>query len=488
MKKTIRLISLVMACFMMLFAFAACGDKEEKSNESQAPAESAGIELGVAKEDNGGKAIKILYTKDLATMDVSEEYSNDRVSTAMFTRDVNVKEYLGINIEYYLEDGSWSARNAFNQKIQASAQAGADYDYDMVVAYSSCSLINNATMGCYKNMYDYTDILDFEQNWWIESIDEYAINGKLYSAYGDASLSLYSQMAAIFFNQELVSNYKIESPYELVNKNQWTYEKMTQLALGVSENLDDDAAISYEKDIVGYLQYNVSARGWLTALDIDLIDVGADGSMSIAQSPSEKLIDVYNYFYDLFTYNSNCYSGDGGDVCDCFVDGRGLFLYGKLEMVDTHSFGAMTDDWGIVPVPKYSYEQEDYRSPLGTSAGMWCIMSNTAEPQLCAKTLEVMSYFTHKGAVDEYYVRTLGEQRARDPQVSSMLEIIRNTSTLTFAAVYNDAFSPNMFNLLQMDENWRSESKVGQNVSTYWGGNYRAWRANLTTLLSDFSK
>ncbi len=489
MKIMMKLTALLLALIMALCVLVSCGDKEDdKAIETQTSGETAGIELGIAKENNEGKAIKILYTKDLADMDVSEDYSNDRVSTAMFTRDINVKEYLGINIEYYIEDGSWAQRNEFNQKIQASAQAGADYDYDMVLAYSSCSLINNASMGCYKNMYDYDDIFDFEQDWWLESLSDYAINGKLYNVYGDASLSIYTQMAVIFFNQEIVNNYNVKSPYELVKDNEWTYEKMTQLALGVSENLDDNADISLEKDLVGYLQYNVSARGWLTALEIDLINRSADDTMTIAQTPSEKLIDVYNYFYDLFTFNTNCYSGDWEEVCQCFVDGRGMFLNGRLEMVERESFGAMADDWGIVPVPKYSSEQTDYRSPLGTSAGMWCIMSNSGVAELCAKTLEVMSYFTHKNAVDEYYVRTLGEQRARDPQVGAMLEIVRDTSTLTFAAVYNDAFSPNMFNLLQMDENWRSEQKVGQNVSTYWSGNYRAWRANLTKLLTDFAK
>ncbi len=484
MKQITRLLSLTLALLMLAGALVSCKKEEPPKQDGTVGTVSEDDGFALSAEDNGGKAISILYNKETADYDVFDAISSDSVGSAMFSRDITVKDYLGIDIQYHIEDGNWANRTAFNQKIQASAQAGADHDYDVVVAYPGCSLINNSQMGCFKNMYDYKDIIAYDKEWWLSSLEGYAIDGKLYCVFGDASLSTYRQMECIYFNQEIVSSYKITSPYESVRDGSWTYEKMFGIARGIEQNLDSDPTINYQTDIVGYLQYSTPARGWLTALDIDLTVTDNAGNMSFERTPSEKLIDTYNYMYSLFANSTNVYSGESDELAKAFSDGRALFLLAYLGTIDNAGFASMEDDWGLVPMPKYNTDQQDYISPLGTSAGMWCIMANASDDVLCAKMLECMSYFSRKLCVDEYYVKALGERRARDPNVSEMLERIRSNSRLTFIAVYCGAFDPAVFNILQMDEKWRSSSYVGENVTSYWGSNYRRWNKNLETLLN----
>lgn len=488
MKRFKRAICLVLALLMLVGALVSCKKKEEPTDTSVATTVEVDDGFAIAPEDNGGKEVSILYNEGTAEYDVFNEVSSDSVGSAMFYRDITVEEHLGIDIVYHIEDGSWTARNAFNQKIQASAQAGVEHDYEMVFAYPGCSLVNNSQMGCFKNMYDYDDIIAYDKSWWLGSLEEYAINGALYCVFGDATLSTYTQLECIFFNSEMVKVYDIESPYDLVREGKWTYEKMFSTALGLKENLDADPTISYKNDIVGYMQGATPARGWLTALDIDLITSDNNGNMSFARSASEKLIDAYNYMYGVFANNTNVYSGDGEnngeDMKKAFADGRVLYYLAYLGTIDNGNFAAMEDDWGLVPLPMYNEDQEDYICPLGTSAGMICIMNNANDDALCAKTLECMSYFTNRDCVDEYYVKALGERRARDENVSEMLGIIRSNSKLTFVAVYCGAFDPAVFNILQMDEKWRSSSYVGENVTSYWSSNFRRWNKNLETLVN----
>ncbi|MBQ9112810.1 MAG: hypothetical protein IJY08_04440 [Clostridia bacterium] len=483
MKITVRILSLLLSLLVLAGVLISCGEDDGDSKDTGNSVSTGDLtaELDVGREDNGGKDIRILYNKNTATYDVFKELSTDSVGSAMFSRDMTVEDHLGINLDYYIEDGSWNQRQEFNQKIQASAQAGAEYDYDIVFAHPSCSLVNNASMNCFKNMYDYSDIISFDKVWWLTGMDDYAINNTLFCVFGDATLSTYNQMAVVYFNQQILANEGLTSPYELVRNNQWTYERLFADALKISGDLDGDGQISYLTDIVGYVQASTPARGWLSSLELDLVQKNSDGTLTVGESAPEKLIDVYDKLYAFFSNNNNIVSGSGDELQATFTDGRCLYLLSTLADIDYFSFGAMEDDWGIIPMPKYSTEQNDYITPVGTSVAMMAIMNNVSDGELCAKVLECMSYFANKMVVDEYYVKTLGERRARDENVAGMLDIIRKGSKLTFVAVYQDSFTTPIYNLLQMDEKWRNE-KVGASVASYWRSNYRSWRGNLTEL------
>ncbi|MBQ8439963.1 MAG: hypothetical protein IJX19_04830, partial [Clostridia bacterium] len=81
----------------------------------------------------------------------------------------------------------------------------------------------------------------------------------------------------------------------------------------------------------------------------------------------------------------------------------------------------------------------------------------------------------------EYYDITLGLTLARDENVQEMLAHIRAGAVIRWEYVFDRVFSPSIWNMLQMDEQFRhpKPEKVnvyhGQNVVTWWAYNQQTW-------------
>ena len=106
------------------------------------------------------------------------------------------------------------------------------------------------------------------------------------------------------------------------------------------------------------------------------------------------------------------------------------FLYSTEYLRD------MTDDYGIVPMPKYDENQEKYITQLGTSTAMLFVPITTKDAELTSKVMEALAYYTSELVVPKYYEVALKDKYARDNDIAEMLDIIRDGASFDFLFLY----------------------------------------------------
>ena len=76
------------------------------------------------------------------------------------------------------------------------------------------------------------------------------------------NLSAYDLTHVLLFNENLIRDYKFESPFDLVESGKWTFDRMYEMMTKVSIDLNGDGVFD-EKDQYGYVSYaRVSAQNF----------------------------------------------------------------------------------------------------------------------------------------------------------------------------------------------------------------------------------
>ena len=480
----------LLALTMMLSAFVACGKEDDNKTitntdtdaETEAPDEEGTTEetepeypLGIQQENNNNKEVVILMPAD-NPIEIAKEASSERVAQAMYERNCDAEEYLGVLITINNEhNGTWNVRAAYNDVIRNDVKDL--HTIDIITMQTACSFVTLAQEGLLKNLTDVKSF-DFDAPWWVpDMVGQYGMNGNLYGVYGDMTLSLYASMSTIYFNAKLVSDYSIESPYDMVRNNTWTLENMIKNAKLVEETVDGEYDPMTNK--MGFLGLHTAQRTWLAALDLDLVDRNEDtGELTVPKGPSDKLISVFDMFFDLFENENAFYvSSTSSANHQAFMNGTVLYMLTFLDGV--RNFRGMEDDYGLVPMPKYDDQQEKYLTSSGTSS-MWALPSTASdeENELSAKLMEVLANFGKKNVIPEYYEISLGYTYARDENVMQMLEIMRDLVPVVRAEEGCITYNPCIDNdenqtFLTIVEAWESEAHLKAHLDSAHMAEYR---------------
>ena len=109
-----KLFALCLAIMMVVTLFAACTNTEDdpedttaKNDATETPTEEdtepADDVLGVMPENNNGQEVQILLGKGHAKNETCLEPSEERVPQALYERNCDIEEYLGIVLTYNTE-------------------------------------------------------------------------------------------------------------------------------------------------------------------------------------------------------------------------------------------------------------------------------------------------------------------------------------------------------------------------------------------------
>lgn len=496
MKKQLRVFCALLALLLVGVLFSACGTPSATpptngtagSSGTSEVTEEPQPELGFASENNNGAAITILMPQE-KDFEIALDAGTDRVSAAMYQRNCAVEDYLGVIFDIKVASGSWANRHNYNKLISNSVMVAKEYD--IVTGQTSCTFVPCAQEGLFQDL-NALESFDFSAEWWVPNMTEnYAIENRLYGVVGDLSLSLYRSMAVLFFNQYLIDQYQLESPYDMVRKGTWTLSNMMEMAKSVEETVD--GAYDVTTNMMGFMPYFTVNRNFLCALDVPLVERNAEtGAVTVPLNPNEKLIDIFDYMYDAYENCNAIYCSGSLDECmNSFKNNTVLITGGSFNEVER--LRDMEKDYGLVPLPKYNEEQANYLSAISQDGLMWHIPVNSSQPELCAKAMEALSFYGLYDVTPEYYEVALGLVYARDENVQEMLRIMRQNAVMRWESIYDMAFTPSMWNIIQMTDAFRhpASNKVGtyhgDNVVTFWATNQVKWQTGVDKLYAALS-
>ncbi len=424
-----KIFGALLAVAMLCVAFAGCEKDTPISTNSGTDVSVTESEDGLGiplTADFGNVEFRILSAGNQACNDFDfQEESSVSLDNAQYKRKLKVEEDYKVKIFEDVEKGYSSASSGSPgpgyTKINTAVNSGtADYDLCLIAGYDVSQL---AQVGY---LYDMNSIegVDLTKSWWDQNATEsLGINDVVFFTTGDITVSDNRSAFCIMFNKNLADEYGIESPYELVENNEWTFEKFAELCKVVSEDLNQDGVYD-GNDRYGLLVWDDSIIGAVHAAGQRLCTINDDGKIELTfyNETTLKALELYTALaYD--KEHSLTYQRYKLSAVNLWPNDQGLF---STQLIDNMpKFREMESDFGILPYPKLTESQDNYYTTIAPYNSQFiCVPSIVNDIKITGTITEALAYYGQKIVTPAFYDVTLIGQSARDNDSEEMLDII----------------------------------------------------------------
>ena len=447
MKKFTKLMCLALALLMTVACFAACGGN---GDDTTLPTAS-----GVQDDETGRNAVKDTVPTDLKfdgetvtffvrddnemwknEIDV-EKTTNDTLYDAIYYRNATVEQRLGITIEQIGQAGSFGVSDAWNSTLRNTVLTkSGDYEAAAIYASTGSAL---AVEGLYYNMLD-LPYLNLDQPWWNQTIrDELTLFDTLYYLGGDIVVTQTARGVTMFFNKDLFTElYQTQNIdlYKTVEDGQWTIDFMSDLVANAWIDENSDGVIS-DGDTVGF-KNNATSTGdgsmdaWIPAMGVKLTTI-IDGYPELTFY-DEHTVEAFEKVKALHIANPGSFVTATASNTS-FAIGNQLFTRGMLD--SGSGLRDMQDDYGVLPLPKFDAEQDDYYTTFDNTASLIVVLSTCTATDKVGATLELMAAEAYKQVTPAYFEICLQGKYSDEPQDAEMYDRILKTFVFNFGFCYS---------------------------------------------------
>ena len=448
--KRIMCMFLILAILSSMMLMLSCGSNEEGNNsgndKSTTADPNAGDEVTETTEeqkptvnppdlpanDYGGTNFVILDRYDptvgwsWSNRDVvptDEIQTGEEINDALFLRNSIVEDKYNITITHVsFEVGT------IQSKLKASVASG-NGDYDLVMPNIEIGL-SSAQQGFIADLTQSAP-LDLSNPWWNQRfIDDVSYQGKVFYAIGDVGIMANDATWILMFNKTLHKEYGLEDIYSIVKSGKWTMDKMLEMCVNVSKDLNADQKWDRD-DMFGMATSDNTTIGMLYGADVSFSAKDPDGIPQLSLNTEkttnvlEKIIQVmYQENHNTFNFSDWPSIPNTHLVAqEIFETNRALF-YGEV-MQCVIRLRAMETDFGVITFPKYDEAQEQYTHViLSNPASCVAIPVNASDPEKSAAVLEDLAYQSLMYLTPAYYEQALRGKFIRDDDSAEMLDII----------------------------------------------------------------
>ncbi|MBE6611523.1 MAG: hypothetical protein E7632_03425 [Ruminococcaceae bacterium] len=432
MKRHIRHILPLLLASLIL---SACGGQtvQDTNTSAEISADTTEAESYLPPEGDFGGAVFTIYgqSTDVRQNFWIEEVEGEVCNDAIHSRDLAVEERLNITLEYLAE----SDREVVTSTARSSILAG-DEEYHLLINALSAGINHFTTAGV---LYDLRQIphLTLDSQYWNKSMyDRMHFNGAQYFTTGPISYQYFMSPIVVRFNKRLTEEYQMGDIYGLVLDGKWTVDKLAELSKDKAIDLDNNGKMDIN-DFYGLALEGIIGTAFYTAAGFDTVSrENGNYSVTIGSAASVDLIQKYAAFFaDRNQYIFDDHSAQNLSN-NLFSEGRAIFH--PFTMLDTVTLRDMKDDFGIVPMPKYTEEQEKYHTacntwyPTGVAVPLTC-----SDPERTGTVMENLAYYSYEIMTPAVYEITLQGKVSRDDVSSRMLDIIYEELTFDFISTFN---------------------------------------------------
>ena len=439
MKKTLRLVSLLLAVLILAASFAACGGNEEETQNTatdtstqQTVAETEALPEVPANDYGEDFFLWIMQDTNAFKSHFVEESENDVLSEAIFARQEKVRDYLGVTIVGSLTQGNHQTYTEFFKTAVKNKDGSVDtmltHVYDGV-----------PTLVSENYLADLSSLpgINLDADYWNqEFMEDLSIADKYFLGNSDYNI-LYTHV--VTFNKDMMSQYADsleKSVYDMVRDYEWTLDQMISLANLVYIDATADGKTPDDTYGISGRQWN-EFPGFLHASNISIVEQDASGQYKVALMNDVNATKTTALVDKLLALSQS--NGAWFDYQTTSIDtvpittGRTLMHLGAT----TRLVGYLEYDinFGVLPYPIYDTDQKDIGYRHLQWGGYISVPAYVNNPQMVGETLEVLSFFSDDVKV-AYYEKMLGKQVADVPDDAEMLSIVWDTVCCEFAQTY----------------------------------------------------
>ena len=482
MKKMLSLTLVVLMLLGTLASFSACSNTENNPTndttvssvgnstdttvpETESPYDTNGyLKDSLPADLNfGGETVTMLYWEDVEKQEFfAEEQTGEIVNDAILARNNAVEDRLGVTLNYVGTKGNGDNMDNYLTVARNSYQAGSQ-EFDLYGTYSRTGAKLAYNSLCY-NLAN-VNYLDLDKPWWPENLTREALfDGRLYFVSGDISTMLLHMMYAVYFNKDLFTNYNLTSPYDLVEKGEWTFDKMIEYGTNVYQDLDNNAAQN-NADFYGLVYSNYHAEAFYAAAGLNFIE-----------QDEEKILKISDDFYGEKTLNVISKLGPWLASDDVWIasGAPALFANGQALMALNRAYFAenylrnVNFSYGIVPVPKYDTNQENYYTCMGNPVTLYSITADCKDPDRAAAVLECLGSEGYRRTTPALFEVNMKVKYSEGSTEAEMFDLLKSTTSFDLGRM----FSPDLQMITDIfwaavnanDTAWSSKTKAYQRV------------------------
>ena len=421
-------------------ACASAGGDEAKTDEMTAGETTAAVEetYDFGTLDLGGEDFTILNAQEIRELynilDV-EEPTGDLLDDAVWKRNNLIEEKYNINIvEEHNSDP--------NGHLRSTVLAGEDlYNASYTLTNTLGSMILD---GMFHDLKD-GEGFQFDQPWWDHAVMDGAAIGEdesLYFISSNMNLYAFEGTWCMYFNKRMCSDLQLDTPYALVEEGKWTLDRLYEYtSVGANLNGEMDWSWNQEaKSVYGFSSMTDFILQMYTSCEQKVIDI--EGGEPVLRAGTDRFYTVTDKLVRVFGEKGTSHfcdnnRGTGNHYENIFAASRAFFIGAEIKGGDGGGrFADMTDDYGIVPMPKFDEAQEEYISPVALWAYFMTVPITHTELDTSSKILDAMSYVSYRDIVPVYYDIVLQVKNIRDEETSDMLDIISSTRTYLTAYAF----------------------------------------------------
>ncbi|MGI6743036.1 MAG: hypothetical protein ACOX4O_05150 [Eubacteriales bacterium] len=442
MKKMKKLTGLA-ALLLALLLFVSCGETAPAESDAAADqAETAAeevteTELSAANllpaADFEGRTFNISgrnYAKlgDLPSYEFTVESENgDLINDTIYARNLAVSERYNVNIT--------SGQGDAGQLIPKSVMAG-DGAYQL--AWDHVNTMASLTLKGVLEDYSALPHIDISQPWWNRlATESLTVNGRCYLQMNYIPFTGVMLSHCLYYNMKLASDFSVGGIEEEVLAGSWTFDRLSERTAGVGADLDGNGVMD-EKDLYGMIaSHGTSGGAFAIAMGVIPMQVTAEGTPELLMSgdKNQKILEMINtMMHGDSAYLLTDYSREN-ELAKMFASSQGLFYSGFLT--DSYQFFRdMTDDYGILPFPKYDEAQERYITTVTGGTGLLGVPKAQADPEFTGLVTEALAIESLRYVYPTVYETVVEEKLLRDERSKQMFDILMDGMAIDFGRTF----------------------------------------------------
>ena len=382
---------------------------------------------GLGNKDFGGYDFRILscYFNDFETADyiIYGEMTGDMVNDQLYVTKQALEDRFNITMSVIKPGDKDQGKNAFKAAVAAE-----DNLCDMHIGHDN----NTFDLGINGLCYNLRTIeqFDFEKPWWPRrTTEELTVNGKLYAASNYASYAGINMCRVLSVNKDLLGEYNIPVPYDMVREGSWTWDNFYSIVGNIytdengngRKDKDDRFGIIGDNSYYYCIQEDFELSAYkkdeseIPYLDMDIEKVDAYVEKMRAMFAADSYLDVEEQY---------------------FATGNSAFVFCQVKDINNY-YRDSEVKYGIFTYPKFDENQKDYINCCTDCPWAIPVTLKDADKEVVGTVIEAVSCMNYNTLLPLFTETILKAKLADSPDDSEMVGIIIDTRTISFAYSYN---------------------------------------------------
>lgn len=440
----VKRLSGLLALVILMSFFASCGNGGEDTPDTSDDTSASEADTLIDREhtpDNlpsdlnyGGATVSFARSDGTEfKQELDPDDDHDPVNEAVHERNVSVEDRLKVKFEV-------NNLGNVDQTVAAIARSitSGSSDYDIIFEHQ-WKLLPQSLEHLFIDLWG-NEYIDLDQPWWwTDYINELKIGDSTFFALnGDICLTAIKYISAMFFNKNMISKYNIDpdSVYALVLNGKWTYAEFTAWSEMAYADLNGNGTKDDGDQYGAILRWGTEPDHFTYTAGNSMNYRDEDG-YPVLNVETEHFTEFMNFLVNMYYQNPGILMNNEIDRDASFRDGKTLFHATQLQSADR--LRDMTDEYGVIPFPKWDTQQESYGALVHDSATLVAIATTSKNVDMSSAVTEAMCAQNYRTVVPAYYDVALKCKYVSDSTSGVIIDMIKNVARTDFVYAYNYA-------------------------------------------------